>query len=272
MPTFGAIAAIESPHAPFSHWLRQGVAPRGTMPTGMATDPLAEPGARNLRGMTLVEILVVLALLVVIGGLVVPVFTGSIASVRLRRAGDQVVTGWSHARAEAIESGQPYQFRFTPESGTFVIEPWTGLLGDEGSTSRNSTSPSASPANTSTSSTTTTSSSSSTATTANSESSDGAAAAATNGALPEEIVFQSGELAVEDYESGERSVGSLQDAGESESIPILFFPDGTASEASVLLTNGKKQFVRVTLRGLTGVGRASEVLTQEELQRADRRK
>jgi len=100
----------------------------------------------------------------------------------------------------------------------------------------------------------------------------GTSATSTNGTLPDEVVFKSGELAVEDYQSGERSVGSLQEAGESDSIPILFFPDGTASEASVLITNGKKQFVRVTLRGLTGVGRASEVLTQEELQRADRRK
>jgi len=219
--------------------------------------------------MTLVELLVVLVLLVVLGSLVVPIMTGSIASVRLRRAGDQVVTGWSRARAEAIESGQPYQFRFTPESGTFVIEPWTGLLGEEAA-SKNSPSSSASAATASTTSTTT-SSSSAAATTAGSKGTAGTTAAA-NEALPEEIVFKSGELAVEDYQSGERSVGSLQDAGESESIPILFFPDGTASEASVLLTNGKKQFVRVTLRGLTGVGRASEVLTQEELQRADRRK
>ena len=256
MPTFGAIAARIL---------------RTALPPSRAVTRSGRP-LRSLRGMTLVEILVVLALLVVIGGLVVPVFTGSFASVRLRRAGDQVVTGWSRARAEAIESGQPYQFRFTPESGKFVIEPWTGLLGEESSTSQTSSSSSASSSSASTSSTTTSTSSSSTSTKSSSESSDGTSAASTNGTLPEEIVFQNGELAIEDYQSGERSVGALQDAGESESIPILFFPDGTASEASVLLTNGKKQFLRVTLRGVTGVGRASEVLTQEELQRADRRK
>lgn len=213
--------------------------------------------------MTLIEILVVLALLVVIGGLVIPVFEGSIASVRLRRAGDQVVTGWSRARAEAIESGQPYQFRFTPETGTFVVEPWNGLLGEQGTAA-------ATTSTTGTTSATTTSTATSTA----SSTTDSAATSSTvtNTALPDEIVIQSGELAVEDFQSGERSVASLQDAAESLSTPILFFPDGTASEASILLTNGKKQFVRVTLRGLTGVGRASEVLSQEELQRADRRK
>jgi Tfp pilus assembly protein FimT len=215
-------------------------------------------GARHIAGgMTLIEILVVLALLVVIGGLVVPVFAGSIASVRLRRAGDQVLTGWSRARAEAIESGQPYQFRFSPETGKFVIEPWAGLLGSESNAANRST-PAPGAANGTTTTTTT------------------AAAASpsfvSNVELPEEIIFQRGELAVDDFQSGERSVAALQDAGESLSTPILFFPDGTASDASILLANGKKQFVRVTLRGLTGVGRASEVLTQEELQRADRRK
>lgn len=218
------------------------------------------PARQSARGMTLIEILVVLALLVVIGGLVVPIFAGSIASVRLRRAGDQVLTGWSRARAEAIESGQPYQFRFTPETGTFVIEPWTGLLGTQGNSANRAT-----PATASTTTTTTTTTSAATTAAASSST-------VSNTALPEEIIFQSGELAVEDFQSGERSVTSLQDAGESLSTPILFFPDGTASDASILLTNGKKQFVRVTLRGLTGVGRASEVLTQEELQRADRRK
>lgn len=221
-------------------------------------------------GMTLVEILVVLVLLVVLGSLVLPVLTGSIASVRLRRAGDQVVTGWSRARAEAIESGQPYQFRFTPETGKFVIEPWNGLLGEQGTAA--SGAPAAGSTKTTTTSTATNANSSSSTSAASSTDAAAATSTVSSAALPDEIVFQSGELAVEDFQSGERSVASLQEAQAEQSTPILFFPDGTASEASVLLTNGKKQFVRVTLRGLTGVGRASEVLTQEELQRADRRK
>jgi Tfp pilus assembly protein FimT len=266
MPTPGAIAANEQ--SPCSPRLRRG----GASPwrTGPQRNPPAEPGAATASGMTLVEILVVLALLVVIGGLVVPVFAGSIASVRLRRAGDQVLTGWSRARAEAIESGQPYQFRFTPNTGTFVIEPWTGLLGTEGNAATGTAT--AGSTHTTTTTTAATSSSSSATGTSTAASSAATASTVTNTALPEEIVFQSGELAVEDFQSGERSVASLQDAQAEQSTPILFFPDGTASQASILLTNGKQQFVRVTLRGLTGVGRASEVLTQEELQRADRRK
>ena len=185
--------------------------------------------------------------------------------MRLRRAGDQVVTGWSRARAEAIESGQPYQFRFTPDTGTFVIEPWTGLLGSEGSSAAGTTTAGATSTSTATKDTSTTSSStSSTAASAETSSS------VTNTALPDEIVFQSGELAVEDFQSGERSVAALQDAGESLSTPILFFPDGTCTQATIVLQSDVPNFLRLTLRGLTGVARASGVLTREEMERGSR--
>jgi Tfp pilus assembly protein FimT len=89
--------------------------------------------------MTLVELLVVLALLVVIGSIVVPVFTGSFSSVRLRRAGDQVLTRWAQARALAIEHGETYQFTFTPESGTYQVGPWMPIV-DQAVTSGSTTS------------------------------------------------------------------------------------------------------------------------------------
>ena len=211
--------------------------------------------------MTLVEVLLTLVLLVVIGSMTAPVFFGAYATARLRSGGDLVVTQWSDARTRAIETGQVYQFRFTAESGKFVVEPWAGMLEQNGAARGAATA-------------TSTAASASGTTTAVPSSSPNVtgAASAKNGTLPEEVVFQSGELAVEDPLTGERSVGSLEEASESLSTPILFFPDGTTSQASVVLTNGKQQFVRVTLRGLTGVGRASVVLTEEELQRMDRRK
>jgi hypothetical protein len=38
----------------------------------------------------------------------------------------------------------------------------------------------------------------------------------------------------------------------------------------VVLANDRNQFLRLTLRGLTGVGRATDILSREEVQRADR--
>jgi type II secretory pathway pseudopilin PulG len=202
--------------------------------------------------MTLVELLVVLALLVVIGSIVVPVFTGSFASVRLRRAGDQVLTRWSQARARAIETGEAYQFQFTPESGAYQVEPWMAVM--EVGVGASRAAPSATAASTSD---------------AASVTSDDSAAVQSR-SLPEKITFHGGELVVEDALSRERQVASMKSAGDELSTPILFFPDGTTSEASVVLANDRNQFVRLTLRGLTGVGRATEILSREELQKADR--
>jgi hypothetical protein len=57
------------------------------------------------------------------------------------------------------------------------------------------------------------------------------------------------------------------ESGGGLSTPILFFPDGTTSEASLVLMNDRQQYLRISLRALTGVGRATSVMTRDELQR-----
>jgi len=47
------------------------------------------------------------------------------------------------------------------------------------------------------------------------------------------------------------------------SQPIMFYPDGTTSDASVLVANSSDETIRVTLRGLTGISRASQVGHEE---------
>ena len=228
----------------------------GDSPVRCAARTSATDRRVDASGMTLVELLVVLALLVIIGSIVVPVFTGSFASVRLRRAGDQVLTRWSQTRARAIESGDVFQFTYTPESGAYQVSKWMAVEETANGGAR--------PRSTATASTSGTSASAELSSTA-----DDSTAGQSN-SLPGSIVFQSGQIAVDDVLSGERQVASMQSAGDEVSTPILFFPDGTTSQASVVIANDRNQFLRLTLRGLTGVGRATEVLSREELQRADR--
>lgn len=210
------------------------------------------------RGMTLVELLVVLALLVVVGSIVVPVFTGTFSSLRLRRAGDQVLTRWSQARARAIETGEVQEFRYTPESGSYRVSTWTNLVEDGGRGGGSTASAELSSA--------------STTSTADSTAAVDDSARGQSFSLPSKIIFQSGQVAVDDALSRERQVASMQSVGDELSAPILFFPDGTTSQASIVLANDLNQFVRLTLRGLTGVGRATEVLSRDELQKAERRR
>lgn len=200
-------------------------------------------------GVTLFELLLVLVLLVIAGSLAIPAISGAFASVRLRRAGDAILAHWAQARARAVESGLPYQFTFTPETGDFRLEPWDGApLDDRRATSRPASASSGQAASTSAS--------------AGTSLEDSAVVAAT---LPEPIVFQGGQRATVDPLSGAERVDALRTVGAKTSTPVLFFPDGSASQATVVLQNDQSQYVRLTIRGLTGVARASAVLTREEM-------
>jgi prepilin-type N-terminal cleavage/methylation domain-containing protein len=181
------------------------------------------------RAFTLVEVMLVLVLLVVIASLTMPIFEGGFASVRLKRSTDQVLAAWSEARAQAIDSGQVFQFRFQPETGYYRTERWYAedvLPAIEPTTE-----------------------------------------IPENVALPDQIVFVEGDVEEFDPLTGEVVTLMAQGGSDGWSSPILFFPDGSTSTASVLLRNDRKVFQRATLRALTGVGRVSELLTEEQADR-----
>jgi len=236
-----------------------------------AGSPQAEPvvslGSDRPNGLTLMELLLVLVLLVVAGSLVVPAITTAFGSVKLRRAGDQIISRWAEARAQAVETGTVYQFRFTPESGTYRVEPWVSIEATASSTSSSSSS--------------TTSSASASATSSSTDSAGSefasrathrmlAQSSTIEAVLPNPIKFQGGQTAVDDRVRGERRVDALQTTGESWSTPILFFPDGSASTATVVLQDDAPRYLRLTLRGLTGVARSSSILTRAELDESSR--
>jgi len=206
------------------------------------------PAQRNRIAMTLFELLLVLVLLVIIGSLAAPLFEGSFSSIRLRRGTDQILAVWSQTRTHAIEAGTIFEFRFQPAGDKYRVDPWSGGLEiamreprEKVELAENST--------------------------------DVADLANWNleESLPEKIVFLSAESVSED-KFGERTVKQLdQDSETKWSEPILFFPDGTTSDASLLLKSEKDLYRRATLRALTGVARASELLSREEVERPESR-
>ncbi len=207
---------------------------------------------RRRGAMTLFEVLLVLVLLVVIGSLAAPLFEGSLSSIRLRRGTDQVLATWSQARTHAIEAGKIFQFRFQPGGDDYQVDPWPGGLEDkrfekdEVNASSEFTSSNDEIENNKTE---------------GNEFADWKYEAS----LPEKIVFSSAESVSQD-EYGERTLTRLdQEKTAQWSAPILFFPDGTTSAASLLLKNSKNLYRRATLRALTGVARASDLLSREEV-------
>lgn len=64
------------------------------------------------RGFTLMEVLLVLALMAVIAAMAWPALRNPFASHRLHAAADQVRSEWFQARVEAMRSGHVYAFRY----------------------------------------------------------------------------------------------------------------------------------------------------------------
>ena len=73
--------------------------------------------------------------------------------------------------------------------------------------------------------------------------------------LPEGITFAAGDIS-----ASSQVLATLGTPGGGVwSNPIVFHPDGTTSDASIVLANADGQTLRVTLRGLTGISNVGDI-------------
>lgn len=78
------------------------------------------------------------------------------------------------------------------------------------------------------------------------------------GALPEGTTFVAAEKVVD-------ARTAMAEGGDGQTAPqIFFYPDGTTSTAQVLLGNANDRYLKLELRGLTGVPKVGDVMTKEE--------
>jgi type II secretion system protein H len=75
------------------------------------------------RGYTLLEILLVMAVVVALAALVVPSFQPMYRQYRVAAAADTVKAGMLQARAQAVEEGRPYVFGVLYGKGNFRVAP-----------------------------------------------------------------------------------------------------------------------------------------------------
>ncbi len=184
------------------------------------------------RGLTLVEVILVLALLVVIGALSVPLLAGAFSRARLHSAGDTVRGAWAKARLAAMQSGHSCAFRYEPDGGRFQIVTLDELALPETSE--------LAPAD------------------PEAEYKAADMLRLPKSRLPEGVVFAAGEVS-----SSTHLLATMPAAADGPwSNPILFYPDGTTSDAVVLLSNGGGIMIRVTLRGLTGISHTTDVTSE----------
>jgi Tfp pilus assembly protein FimT len=181
------------------------------------------------RGLTLVEICLVLTLLVVIASFAIPLLGGAVERRSLMSGAGLLQAGWTRARLAAMQSGQTYVVRFEPKGSRFQV-----LSLDQLALPESQELPQEDP---------------------DAEHSTYDILRFFKTRLPDGVIFGHADVA-----NSNQLTATMGSSGDGPwSAPILFRPDGTTSDASVLLVNEPGQTVRVTLRGLTGTSIASEV-------------
>jgi len=196
------------------------------------------------RAMSLMELMLVLAVLVAVAALVFPALQGPMNDQRLLKSADLIRAQWTKARVAAMKNGQMVVFRYVTSGDEYAIEPWAAdadgieasqqaLLGDTPDLPR-STGEKPRPLGIS------------------------------GQRLPDGILFFQGETQMDARFAQVTSDTSAVVSPDGSPPPIVFYPDGSASDARLVLTN-ERFFVEITLRGLTGMVRVSELLSEEEL-------
>jgi Tfp pilus assembly protein FimT len=209
----------------------------------------AIPAQRRRPAFTLLELTLVLALAVILVALAWPSLERPLSTHRLRIAADTVRGLWTSTRVDAMDSGEVLMFRYAPGSNRYRIERQQA---DDGSSSTTSGSGS---------------------------SGSGASAGTTNGGdplpsrvarlpreatLPEGISFASSDVTATDQQTDPTqqlpsTIDGTTKTDNNWSQPILFYIDGTCSNARLVLKNDRDFSIEIALRGLTGVTTVSEV-------------
>jgi type II secretory pathway pseudopilin PulG len=198
---------------------------------------------------------IVLALLVIMAAVAMPAFSGMLRKQRLLSAAESVRTEWMRAHNRAMKTGRIHVFRFQTGDRKFEVIPWAGEDDAlESSTSVNSAA------------TTTASATASSGMAAASGTTAGGVALEDGPGLPEGVLFVAG-----DAQADTRSL-SISDAlfgaagADGQWGPsIFFYPDGTASDAYVIVANDRQEAVRVDLRGLTGLATVGDATLLDQL-------
>jgi Tfp pilus assembly protein FimT len=189
-------------------------------------------------GFTMVELLLVLGIVVIIGAMSWPSIQHAYEGIRLKKAAEQVLAAFGHARVQAMSKGLPQVFRFEQGTNRYTIE---AVADDSAATELSG------------------SVSSSVVTVGGGSSSASQSTGPCAHQIPDGFVFSSGQRTLDNRTATTESElsGSSQ---SSDAPPIIFYPDGQASEASVTVTDPHDgRSISVSIRGLTGISRLSQV-------------
>lgn len=194
---------------------------RGSPPFPIRRSPALRGGA----GFTLLELLLVLAVLVTVVSLTWPSVVRYVREQDILEGAETTRAAAAGTRIKAIDTGLTYQFRYEPEGRRFVVIPFD-------------------PPETIAASSTVT---------------DGSVSTfpVLSGQLSEECRFVvPADQPIVSEGLPPESFAGLPNAGELQAAawgpPILFFPDGTAADATFGIVNEDELRLDLSVRGLTG--------------------
>lgn len=207
---------------------------------------------RRVSGVTLLELILVMAVVIMIAAIALPAVYGSFDRQMLRKAAEQVRVDIAKTRNEAMRSGRIMVLQYAPGSRDYVVRPWAqesdlvegdlstmATLGS--STSGNTMVPSNSvqpgmPLGT------------------------GAATGQKTRQLPEKVTFAGGSI---EQDMRIQTVDPSFANSMTTNVPvppIVFYPDGTTSNGQIVIRNERNHIVAIQIRGLTGSTRLVEPL------------
>jgi prepilin-type N-terminal cleavage/methylation domain-containing protein len=188
---------------------------------------------RSRRGYTLIEMLLVLALLVVIASMAAPALNGVMQRAKLTSAGDSVRVDLTRAHVKAMKTGRIQVFRYELGGRMYRLQPWIGGDDDLETNLPDSTAGEG----------------------LGMSNVQGSPSADTgeDKELPEGTTFVAGEAAEESrgMAVSEAAAGDMSGGG-NWSPPILFYPDGSSSDAYIVVADEFERGMRISVSGLTG--------------------
>ena len=171
---------------------------------------------RRRSGFTMLEMILVLSIAIVVAALAVPAVQGTIGNQAIASGADRVRVAMGQARVQAIRTSDVHAFFYQPNGQWFDVAP----LADHQRLTRQSNGQSA-----------------------NNHNRD-----LSDNWLPRQVFFNAGETQID-----ARSESARQASGGAPINAILFYPDGTAQDARILLQDERGITMAVELRGLTGM-------------------
>jgi Tfp pilus assembly protein FimT len=79
--------------------------------------------SRRRRAVTLLELMLVAAIMLMFAALSYPTLAAMYADIRLQGASDAVRAAWSEAQAHAVDEGRAYRFAIVPGKGNYRVAP-----------------------------------------------------------------------------------------------------------------------------------------------------